>query len=276
MARAAKSAKSAPPVEDAEILPPLAEPEPPKSADARAEDAIARALAAAETALDATEEATRLADGTRKEIAALARKQTRAQTVSMVSAGVAVFAVVVGGLVFLRSVNDLRDTAATQAAANEVMVKNLLEFGKGVEELKAASVSSDTALAELKTNVAEELAKLTETAAAAQPDVAAAVSAGMQTGLDGLKADLLAANSELELSLTQTLTTGGAVIPPELLPLMTDIRAMLDKLGKTPPAAASAEPAAAAPAAAPAKPKSATTKRPKAKPAEEPNPFHFP
>ena len=67
--------------------------------------------------LDATEEATRLADGTRKEIAALARKQARAQTVSMVSAGVAVFAVVVGGLVFLRSVNDLRDTAATQAAA---------------------------------------------------------------------------------------------------------------------------------------------------------------
>lgn len=276
MARAAKSAKSAPPVEDAEILPPLAEPEPPKSADARAEDAIARALAAAETALDATEEATRLADGTRKEIAALARKQTRAQTVSMVSAGVAVFAVVVGGLVFLRSVNDLRDTAATQAAANEVMVKNLLEFGKGVEELKAASVSSDTALAELKTNVAEELAKLTETAAAAQPDVAAAVSTGMQAGLDGLKADLLAANSELELSLTQTLTTGGAVIPPELVPLMTDIRAMLEKLDKAPPAAASAKPAAAAPAAAPAKPKSGTTKRPKAKPAEEPNPFHFP
>jgi hypothetical protein len=98
----------------------------------------------------------------------------------------------------------------------------------------------------------------------------------MQAGLDGLKADLLAANSELELSLTQTLTKGGAVVPPELVPLMTDIRAMLDKLGKTPPAAASAEPAAAAPAAAPAKPKSATTKRPKAKPAEEPNPFHFP
>jgi hypothetical protein len=269
MARAAKSAKAAPPVEDAEILPPLAEPEPPKSADDRAEDAIARALAAAEAALDATEEATRLADGTRKEMAALARKQARAQTLSLVGAGVAVFAVVVGGLVFLRSVSDLRATAATQAAANEVMVKNLLEFGHGVEELRAATEGSDAALAEMKAQIATDLAKLAETAASAQPNVAEAISAGMQTGLDGLKTDLLAANSELELALTQTLAQGGAAVPPELLPLMTDIRAMLDKLGKAP--------AAAAPAAKPAdKPKAGGTPRPKAKPVEEPNPFHFP
>jgi len=270
MARAAKSAKAAAPVEDAEILPPLGEPEAPKSADERAEEAIARALAAAEAALDATEEATRLADGTRKEIAALARKHARAQTLSLVGAGVAVFAVLVGGLVFLRSVGDLRATAATQAAANEVMVKNLLEFGKGVEELRAATEGSDVAFAEMKTQIVADLAKLTETAARAQPNVAEAVSAGMQTGLDGLKTDLLAANSELELALTQTLTAGGAAVPPELLPLMTDIRAMLDNLGKAPAVAA-------APAAKPAaKPKSGGTTRPKAKPAEAPNPFHFP
>jgi hypothetical protein len=270
MARAAKSAKAAAPVEDAEILPPLAEPEAPKSADERAEEAIARALGAAEAALDATEEATRLADGTRKEIAALARKHARAQTLSLVGAGVAVFAVLVGGLVFLRSVGDLRATAATQAAANEVMVKNLLEFGKGVEELRAATEGSDVAFAEMKTQIVADLAKLTETAASAQPNVAEAVSAGMQTGLDGLKTDLLAANSELELALTQTLAAGGAAVPPELLPLMTDIRAMLDNLGKAAPAAATA---ASKPTE---KPKTGGTTRPKAKPVEAPNPFHFP
>lgn len=243
------------------------------------EAAIARALQTATLATEAAEEAQRVADGHKAITDRLDRIERRAVRIGAAVGGLGVIALSLSGLVYLRSLGDLRDVAEIQAAAAEVQVARLVELGKAVDrletatgELAARNEGTEAALAAQ----ADTLAKAIEQASAVEPQFAASLQRAISEEIANLRTDLLTAMAETQL--TAAGTEGGAPADAEVLKALADLRGSVEALSKA--AAAKPAPAEAAP-----KPKSSSSgaksaasppQKPKSRPATPENPFRYP
>lgn len=225
--------------------------------------AIQTALSAAEAATDAASEAALAVTGHSALTAGLRRAQRRAGLMTMGAVAGALLAVGAAGLVYLRSVADLREAAALQTAAAGAWVDRMTALDAAIAALTAPDMARKADLQALSDRLAKDLA-------AAPPDA----------GVARLREDVLAALADIDLRLTQMQT---GVAPAETAELTALLKQAIDRIG-TPAAAPAARPAASAPAPQPApSPAPAPAPKPKAKPprrtgtaAPAPSPFSYP
>lgn len=233
------------------------------------DDGIRRALDAAQAANDAAQDMAELSAAHRAFAEAVMQGQRRN---TMLAAGAAVgaaVALVLGGLVYFRSVADLRDAAAVQADAAKLLVEELkLIDGIGDTVAEQQAVMKTDLLSTLEM-VKDEVRRAAMSAAAPEPtlpaaemeaQIATAIRDGVKADMETMRDEILTALAEMEMEMV-----GGA--PGEMAELLAGVKALVAAGGGGGGAAATGT-------ARPAKPK------PKPKPAaaasSEPDPFTYP
>ena len=163
------------------------------------DEGIRRALDAAQAANDAAQDMAELSAAHRAFAEAVMQGQRRN---TMLAAGAAVgaaVALVLGGLVYFRSVADLRDAAAVQADAAKLLVEELkLIDGIGDTVAEQQAVMKTDLLETLET-VKDEVRRAAMSAAAPEPAMPAAeMEAQIATAIrDGVKADMETMRDEI-------------------------------------------------------------------------------
>lgn len=222
-------------------------------------DSIRRALEAAAAANDAAEEASFVTEQSRREIAASLATQRKLLAVAGGSFAAALVSVALGGLVYLRSTADLRESAEIQAAASKAAIEQIQAMNQTVtaaqDALKTITELKDQIGARidgLGDRLSQDLAQVSAESAALQPQIATSIKDTVEASLGKTSSEILTALAQLEADLSAT-----AGSDPELVKLLTDLKSSLGK-------------PAAAPAPKPKTPK--TTAAPKPKPKANPKP----
>lgn len=192
------------------------------NANKGAADAIlAKTLEAAQAATDAAHEAEAVLAARSDAAQAMDRivKRTTLMTVLIGSASAMVL--VVGGMVWLRSVSDLRIAAQVQTEAAAADVIRLTEFNAALDQLDASLTvltQQESALkarldqlSDLHANQVADLKNRADDAAETSAQDASSDSITMQ--LEKLRADLLAAIAEAELSMAERLIQFSQTLP---------------------------------------------------------------
>jgi hypothetical protein len=230
-------------------------------------DSIKRALQAASVANDAAEEVAGLSDQSRKAVQDALTSQKRLSAVALGALIGSVVSLGLGGLIYLRSVADLREAAELQAIANKAAIEQVQALATAVQsaqgtltDLGALNDQIAARIDGLGDRFSGDLSSFAAEASALQPQFASAIQKHIDDGLTQTRGEILTALAEMEAAAPQT---GGA--DPELIRLLSDVR---DRL-KTP-----------TPAKAPAKPSAPAKPKPKPKPASEQgaatSPFRYP
>lgn len=228
---------------------------------------VKRALEAASVANDAAEEVAGLSDQSRKAIQDAMASQKRLSAIAVGAFIGCVVSLCLGGLLYLRSVADLREAAELQALANKAAVEQ-------IQALATVVQSAQTSLGDLGTlndqiaaridglgdRFASELGTFAAEASAIQPQFATAIQKHIDDGLLQTRGEILTALAEIEVPTGQIGTRDQ-----ELMSLLADVR---DRLKAAPaPKAQTTPPSTPKPKA---KPKSAAAQVP------ETPPFSFP
>lgn len=248
-----------------------------KAAGDSTTEGIRRALEAAEVANDAAQELADLSAAHRAFAEAVIKGQRRNTMIASGALAGSVLAVALGGLVYFRSVADLRMAAGVQAEAATLLVEEVKQIdgiGDRVDEQQAKMATDLLALLE---QVKDEIriagaAALTPPepepepeAETIDPQLVEAIRAGVKTDLDAAKAELMTALAEIEVN-------GGGAHMDELKALITELSLRGAVGGRE-----TAPPAQAAPApAAQSSPARNTRPATRAASAPEPNPFVYP
>ncbi|MEZ5753683.1 MAG: hypothetical protein R3D90_02575 [Paracoccaceae bacterium] len=235
------------------------------------DEGIRRALDAAQAANDAAQDMAELSAAHRAFAEAVMQGQRRNTMLAAGAAAGAAVALVLGGLVYFRSVADLRDAAAVQGDAAKLLVEELkLIDGIGDTVAEQQAVMKTDLLATLET-VKDEVRRAAMSAAAPEPappaaemeaQMAQAIRDGVKTDMEAMRDEILTALAEMEMEMA-----GGGATPAEMTELLAGVKALVAAGGGGDAAAGSARPA---------KPKA----KPKAKPAAAvssgPDPFTYP
>lgn len=246
-----------------------------KAAGDSTTEGIRRALEAAEAANDAAQDLAELSAAHRAFAEAVIKGQRRNTMIASGALAGSVLAVTLGGLVYFRSVADLRMAAGVQAEAATLLVEEVKQIdgiGDRVDEQQAKMAADLLALLE---QVKDEIriagaAALTPPepepeAETIDPQFVEAIRAGVKTDLDAAKAELMTALAEIEVN-------GGGAHMDELKALITELSLRGAVGGRE-----TASPAQAAPApAAQSSPARNTRPATRAASAPEPNPFVYP
>jgi len=224
------------------------------------ENSIQLALEAAAAANDSAEDVARLSADTQ---AAADRLDGFAKVMKPVMMGVvagAVLAIGLGGLVYLRTLSDMRTATATQTEA-------LTVFSKSVADLQAQLDALD--------GVNETLAALGPAQAAGFDDLRATLEAQfteMQIGLSDAASDEAnpATTPQMLLSLSQSMQESHAETRADFAAGLSDLQLALTRMLADRPVVQKTQSAAAAPS------KPAPVRRARPAPRPEPNPFSFP
>jgi len=184
------------------------------------------------------------------------------------AAGGAAVSLVLAGLVYFQSVDDLRMAADVQAEAAKLLVEEVKQIDEIADVVSAQQDVMKTDLLATLELVKDEIRRAAmagpEPAPEAEPmdaQIATAIREGVKADLDVLRDEILTALAEAELALLNG--TGD----PEMTELLAGVKALV---------AASAPPAPPAPVAAAAR-NTPTPAKPRAKPVPaEPNPFTYP
>lgn len=230
-------------------------------------DSVRRALEAASVANDAAEEVATLSEQSRKAVQDALTSQKRLSAIALGAFIGSVISLGLGGLLYLRSVADLREAAELQALANRAAIEQIQVLASTVQsaqgtltDLGALNDQIAARIDGLGDRFSGDLRGFTAEAAAVQPQFASAIQKHIDDGLMQTRGEILTALAELELSGSQAGATD-----PDLLRLLADVR---DRL-KSPPAAK-----------APPKPSAAPKPKAKPKPPEgqgpSNSPFSFP
>jgi hypothetical protein len=241
-----------------------------------ASEAVSRALEAAQLATDAAHEAEAVILARAEATAAMDRTARRSTILAGVAGGAALISLLAGTAIWWRAAADLRDAAAVQASASAAFVERLAEMNSALDRMEAAEL----ALTAGEDSLAAGLAQIAQmlTARLPEPAADAGVTADVTAGadlpgadrftmqIDALRADILAAIAEAEMSMAERMVQLAATMPA------------------TPPAAtlvprpspvAGASGAGTAPAATrPATRPEGAARR--AAPPAQPNPFRYP
>lgn len=236
------------------------------------DEGIRRALDAADAANTAAQEIAELSAAHKAFAEAVMKGQKRNTLMAGGAAAGAVVALMLGGLVYLRSVADLREAGEVQIEAARLLVEEVAAFDSlgdtltAQQELVLADIA--TMLDEVKSEIALSMQMgeapaddemNAQMAAQMTGQMATAIRDGVKEDMGVLRDEMLQALAELDQRIS---TGGGAVDGAGMATLQAEIAALTAKLNAAP------APAAAAPARA--------TTRPKPKPAAEPNPFSYP
>lgn len=183
-------------------------------ADESATAAVARALEAAQLATDAAHEAEAVILARSEANAAMARTARRTTLLAALVGGAALVGLLAGTTIWWRASSDLHDAAAVQAEAAAAFVARLAEMNTALDRMDAATTAAATDQAGLAAQVAQMSALL----AARLPDEAATGASLPQEGafamrMDALRADILAAITESELSMAERLVQLAAQTP---------------------------------------------------------------
>lgn len=245
-----------------------------KSAGDSTTEGIRRALEAAEMANDAAQELADLSAAHRAFAEAVIKGQRRNTMIASGALAGSVLALTLGGLVYFRSVADLRMAAGVQAEAAKLLVEEVKQIdgiGDRVDEQQSKMASDLLALLEqVKDEIriaGAEALKLPEMEPVEPigPEIAETVRAGVKEDIDAAKAELMTALAEIEVN-------GGVAHLDELKALITELSLRGATAGRETAAPAQAAPAPAAQSATPRNARPAT----RAASAPEPNPFVYP
>lgn len=228
---------------------------------------VKRALEAASVANDAAEEVAGLSEQSRKAIQDAMASQKRLSAIAVGAFIGCVISLCLGGLLYLRSVADLREAAELQALANKAAVEQIQALATVVQSAQTSlgdlgSLNDQIAarIDGLGDRFASDLASFAAEASAIQPQFATAIQKHIDDGLLQTRGEILTALAEIDMPLGQT----GAR-DQELMGLLADVR---DRLKTSPAPNAQTRPTP--PQKPKAKPKSA------AAPMPETPPFSFP
>jgi hypothetical protein len=236
------------------------------------DDALRRALDAADLANDAAEDLARLGRGQAEFVDRVTAAQKRATALAGGAALGSLVALALASLVYIRSVGDLHEAAELQAETARVIAGEIADLRKTRDEEAVMAEEMTALLAALPDKVGAAIAAMEEARpeepAAATDAVKQAVAAEVKAARD----EILAAMAELDLDVTSAVGAGAG--DPALAETLARIEAGLLRLSAAP----ANPPAAAAPRdAAPARP---AAQAPRAasqrQAAPEPNPFSYP
>ena len=238
-----------------------------------ATDKIRRALEAAEAANDAAQELADLSAAHRAFAEAVIKGQRRNTLFASGALAGSIVAVVLGGLVYFRSVADLRMAAGVQSEAAALLVKEVKQIdgiGDTVEEQQNVMKTDLLALLEQvkdEIRIAGADALTLPEAEPMGPEIAEAVRAGVKEDIDAAKTELMTALAEIEVK-------GGSKSLDELKALITELsmRSATAARETASPAPAQATPTPATQAGGARNTRPAT----RAASAPEPNPFVYP
>lgn len=230
-------------------------------------DSVKRALEAASVANDAAEEVAGLAEQSRKAIQDAMASQKRLSAIAIGAFVGCVISLCLGGLLYLRSVADLREAAELQALANKAAVEQIQSLASAVDsaqgtlsDLGALNDQIAARIDGLGDRFAGDLRNFAAEASAIQPQFATAIQKHIDDGLVLTRGEILTALAEIEVPSGQS-RAGDQ----ELMRLLADVR---DRLKSPPAPKPQTKPT---PAQKPkAKPKPAATQVP------ETPPFSFP
>lgn len=243
------------------------------SAPEDTEDGIRRALDAAEAANEAAQDIASLQTAHRAFAEAVIRGQRRNTLFAAGAAAGAAAALVMGGLVYFRSVADLRVAAAVQSDAAALLVDELKQFDRIGDVVEEQQAKMRTELLDLLEQVKDEIRRAAADGdAPPEPDpqaeaVTEQMTAQMATSIrEGIKADMEGMRDEVLAALAEMEVSGVGGDTAELTALVDELKALAGKGGAVERTAAPAP----APTQRPAKPK------PKPAAAPEANPFTYP
>lgn len=229
-------------------------------------EAIKRALDAAEAANFAAEDIARISAAHRTFADSVARGQKRSSALAAGAAVGALLALGLGGLIWFRSVADLREAGEVQATAAELLVEQVTRFDEMLDKADERQDEVQASLAELTEQVSHDLAKLGREQKPMDAQVATAIR-------EGVKEDMTAFKDEVLAALAAKPAAGAGLDDAGMKVLLEEMQAMVKDVAA--PAAKPAEEAAAEPPAPKPKPKPAARTAKPAKPAE-PDPFVYP
>lgn len=247
-----------------------------KAAEDAVDQGIRRALDAAQAANEAAQDMADLSAAHRAFAEAVIAGQKRNTLLATGAAGGAALALLLAGLVYFRSVEDLRVAAAVQTDAAKLLVEEVKQIDGISDTVEAQqAVMKEDLLATLEL-VKDEVRRAAmaavtpepepepEAAGALEEEMATAIREGMKADLDMLRDEILMALAEVDV---------GAAENPEMAELLAGVRTLISAQGADGAAAATpqARPASR-PAAAPAAPRPSRITPPPA----EPNPFTYP
>lgn len=239
----------------------------------KADEGIRRALDAAQAANDAAQDMADLSSAHRAFAEAVMQSQKRNTQIATGAAIGAAVALVLSGLVYFRSVGDLRIAAAVQADAAKLLVEEVKQIdgiGDTVEAQQAQMKEELMATLHVVTTEIEDAARAAITPPPSedmQAQMAASIREGVKSDLDALRDELLQVLAEVEMAGGQ-----GGLTASEMTELMAGVKMLVAATGGG--GGGTASPTPAAPQATPAA-SSGTKPRPKPK-SNEPNPFVYP
>lgn len=233
-------------------------------------DGIKRALDAADAANEAAADIASLQAAHRAFAEAVIRGQRRNTLFAAGAAAGAAVAIAMGGIVYFRSVADLRVAASVQSEAATLLVEELTQIDHIGDRVEEQQDRMRKELLDLLEKVKDEIRRAALEADAPKDEpapmdaqVATAIREGVKADLDAMRDELLAALAELDVRGVAGADTA------ELTALIAELKAVTGKGGAVEGNAGGKPPAPqAAPAPRPAKPKP--------KPAPEPDPFTYP
>lgn len=228
-------------------------------------DSIRRALDAAEVANEAAQDIATLSTAHRAFAEAVMKSQRRNTLFASGAAAGALVAIALGGVVYFRTVADLRIAAAVQSEAATLLVEELTQFDTVGDALEDQQKKMRDETLDLLEQVKDEIRRAAMNGGMPEPaedpmsaQVATEIRTGIKTDLDAARDEILAALAELHLSASGADTA-------ELTALIAELKALAGK-------AAAVEPKKPENPAKPSKPA-----KPKPKPAAaEASPFTYP
>jgi len=188
--------------------------------------AVRRALDAAQAATDAAHEAEAVIAARSDAAQAMARTARKSGLLAGVAAVASLLMIAGSGAMWLKASGNLRDGAEVQAAAAAGFVERVGEFNGALNRMDVAVAAAQTHAANAETLLDALLAQVDERLMALASAAEAAMRSDADTQVqetasaaqfDKLRADLLVAIAEVELSLTRRLEGAalGAIAAPQ-------------------------------------------------------------
>lgn len=236
-------------------------------------------------AVDRALEAVRMADDAAEDIEAMRKEQNafvekvKANTKNVSALAIGAFAgaavaVVLSGLVYFRSVKDLRENAELQA---ETLAQILSQTAALQEVVVQAGNQQGTLTNDIRQSISEaterlssEMGSFAEDIAGFQPQMATGLNDEITSQIGQLRTDLMGAVADLDLSLTGLISTGSTGGSPEA---MTELTALVGELRT---AIAQAAPRAVPSQSSTPRRSSSSTRSSSAQRAPETNPYSYP
>ncbi len=248
-------------------------------------DAVGRALEAARLADDAADDVDKIRKANQAMVDKVQKNSSRLMALSVGAFVGAFVALILSGLVYFRTVQDMRETTELQAEAMAQFVSQTAALQEVVQQAAVQQGGIQTTF-ELKTRelgdrISAEITAYANDVAEAtnmQPQMASGVFDELSDQLKAQEEQLLGAIADLDVSMTSIVTESGEGVMPETITematLITELQLILADTRAQ--AEARAQQAAAASAAAQRPTSTASSTSTRRTPAPEPNPFSFP